>query len=102
MLLPRVQLGLGGQRRAARQVRLLARHRQVLRRELILYNNVAVMTTRFDLRHAGGPSLVGHLAHGAGGAHHHRLVELHQVLAHQLRDVVAGDLRQYSVITIYT
>ena len=101
MLLPRVQLGLGGQRRAARQVRLLARHRQVLRRELI-YNNVDDMTTVFDLRHAGGPSLVGHLAHGAGGAHHHRLVELHQVLAHQLRDVVAGDLRQYSVITIYT
>ena len=50
-----------------------------------------------DLRHAGGPSVVGHLAHGAGGAHHHRLVELHQVLAHQLRDVVAGDLRRHSV-----
>ena len=53
-----------------------------------------------DLRHAGGPSVVGHLAHGAGGAHHHRLVELHQVLAHQLRDVVAGDLQMIITIII--
>ena len=43
------------------------------------------------LRDGGAPAVICDIALSGAGPHHHGLMELHEVLAHQLGHVVGGD-----------